>query len=140
MLIAVIIVLVFLAGCVGGVVTSLIVGELQLPKFDPDANVYRPGWLGTCVVGGIAALTFWGLYGPQTATALLGGSGAAGAPPILKVGELFGSLVTGIGGGRLLVSELDRQGLKNQNKALTESRNNLGDTIAKMAGGAGGGL
>jgi hypothetical protein len=132
-----IVVMVFLAGCLGGVTTSLIAGGLQRPRFDSGADVYRPGWLGTCVVGGIAALTFWGLYGPLTNTVLLGGAADSGSTPVLKVGELFGSLITGMGGGRLLVSEVDRQGLKNQNKALSETRNQLADVIATFAGTAG---
>jgi hypothetical protein len=128
-----IVALVFLAGCAGGVVNSLIAGEFQLPRLDSGANVFRPGWIGTCLVGGIAALTFWGLYGPLTNASIMGG-GLASPPPALKIGELFGSLITGIGGGRLLSSEIDRQGLKNQNEALVATKNQLAETIGKLAG------
>ena len=127
-----IVVLVFAAGCAGGLVNSLIAGEFKLPAVDKQANVFRPGWIGSCLVGGIAALTFWGLYGPFAEATVLGGF-QAGPPLILKVGELFGSLVKGIGGGRLLVAEVDRHALKNQNAALTVTRNELADAVATLA-------
>src|SRR5688572_28289119 len=92
--------LVFIAGCIGGLVTSLIAREFQLPKTDKKANVYSPGWIGNVAVGGIAAIVFWGLYGPFSNAPVIGGQSAQSVS--LKLGELFGSLMTGIGGGRLL--------------------------------------
>ena len=128
-----IVALVFGAGCVGGLVNSLVAGELQLPRLDKKTNVYRPGWVGSCLVGGIAAVTFWGLYGPL-AEATLVGAGSIGASPALKVGELFGSLVTGLGGGRLLLSEVERRAATNQRDALVTTKNELSDAIAKLSG------
>jgi hypothetical protein len=123
--------LIFGAGFVGGLVNSLVAGELRLPQKDPTANVYRPGWIGSCLVGGVAAVTIWGLYGPLANTALLGGVGTTVAP-ILKVGELFGSLVTGMGGGRILFGEVDRRALQHQNAALVFTKNQLSDTFAQL--------
>jgi hypothetical protein len=122
-----IVLLVFSAGCAGGLVNSLIAGGLQLPGTDRSANVYRPGWLGNVAVGGVAALVFWGLYGPFSKALIVGG---ASAPAIsLSLGELFGSLVTGIGGGRLLTSEIDKRALKNQKDALAETKNTLSEKL-----------
>ncbi len=127
---------VFGAGCIGGVVNSLVAGELQLPRIDRDANVYRPGWIGSTVVGGIAALAFWGFYGPFSEAVVIG-AGVANAPS-LTLGELFGSLITGIGGGRVLMNEVDKRALRNQNQALSDTRDDLADSIAKVTAVFGG--
>jgi len=126
-----IVALIFGAGLIGGFVNSLIAGELQLPYRDLQANVYRPGWVGSCLVGGIAAVTFWGLYGPLADLALIGSS--AGSTVALKVGELFGSLVTGIGGGKLLLGAVERKGLENQRAALVATKLELGESFQKLA-------
>lgn len=127
-----IVALIFGAGLIGGLVNSLIAGELQLPHRDLQANVYRPGWVGSCLVGGIAAVTFWGLYGPLADFALIG-SGTNSATVALKVGELFGSLVTGIGGGKLLLGAVERKGLENQRAALVATKLELGETLQKLS-------
>lgn len=127
-----IVALIFGAGLIGGFVNSLIAGELQLPHRDQEANVYRPGWIGSCLVGGIAAVTFWGLYGPLADIALVGG-GANPPAAALKVGELFGSLVTGIGGGKLLLGAVERKGLENQRDALVATKLELSDTLQKLS-------
>jgi hypothetical protein len=127
-----IVALVFAAGMVGGFVNSLIAGELQLPRRDRRANVYRPGWIGGCLVGGVAAVTFWGLYGPLTGYVLVGGADATMVPATLKVGELFGSLVTGIGGGKLLLGAVDRKGLENQRDALVATKIQLTEALQKL--------
>ena len=124
--------LVFAAGILGGLVNSLIAGEFQLPRRDRKANVFKPGWLGSCLVGGVAAVTFWGLYGPLTSYLLIGISDAAMAPPTLNVGELFGSLVTGIGGGKLLLGEVDRKVLKSERDALVATKNTLADVVKNL--------
>lgn len=127
-----IVALIFGAGLVGGFVNSLIAGELQLPRRDQQANVYRPGWVGSCLVGGIAAVTFWGLYGPLADFALIGSS-ANSATVTLKVGQLFGSLVTGIGGGKLLLGAVERKGLENQRAALVATKSELGVAFEKLS-------
>lgn len=128
-----IVALVFVAGAVGGFVNSLIAGELQLPRRDRRSNVYRPGWLGSCLVGGIASVTFWGLYGPLSDSALIGGEAMVTATLTLKVGELFGSLVTGIGGGKLLLGAVERKGLENQRDALAATKVELSETLQKLS-------
>ncbi|MEQ1761341.1 MAG: hypothetical protein ABL986_23780 [Vicinamibacterales bacterium] len=124
--------LIFGAGFIGGLVNSLIEGELQLPHRDSEANVFRPGWVGSCLVGGIAAVSFWGLYGPFADLALIGGTPQ---PPAvtLRVGELFGSLVTGIGGGKLLLGAVERRGLENQRDVLAATKVELGNTLRRLS-------
>ena len=53
-------------------------------------------------------------------------------PISLKIGELFGSVVTGIGGGRLLMNEVDKKALRNQNEALVSTKNDLTDAVDKL--------
>ena len=99
---------------------------------DKQANVFRPGWIGSCLIGGIAAVTFWGLYGPF-ADAVLIGPGSGQAAPALRVGELFASLVTGIGGGKLLLGEVDRRALQNQRDTLMLAKTELSNTLQKLS-------
>ena len=124
--------LVFAAGIVGGFVNSLMAGEFQLPRRDRQANVYKPGWMGSCLVGGVAAVTFWGLYGSLPGYLLIGIRDGAMAPPTLNVGELFGSLVTGIGGGKLLLGEVDRRVLKSERDALVATKSTLADVVKNL--------
>jgi hypothetical protein len=118
---------VFGAGCFGGLVNALIAGELYLPRIDRRARVWRPGWIGNVIVGGTAAFVFWGLYGPLASVQIIGD----GAAPqvVLHVSELLGSVVSGIGGGRLLSAEVDRRLLRSENQALTRTKANLAGTI-----------
>lgn len=123
--------IVFAAGCFGGLVNALLVGELHLPRLDRRARVRRPGWFGNVVVGGAAALVFWGLYGPMAGAQIIGDG-----PPAhmaLHVAELFGAMLSGIGGGRLLSSEVDRRVLRNENDALNQTKSILADVVATMS-------
>src|SRR5204862_37776 len=94
------------AGCLGGFVNALLTGELRLPQVDNAARLFRPGWVGNVVIGGVAALVFWALYGPFAKTPILGHSDVARVT--LTLSELAGSVLTGIGGGRLLMAEVEK--------------------------------
>ncbi len=122
---------IFGVGCFGGFVNSLIAGELHLPKLDLGAGVWRPGWLGNVVIGGTAALVFWGLYGPMAAIQIVGDQAPAKAT--LHVAELFGAILTGIGGGRLLTAEVDRRVLRTEKAALEETKVYLSEIVAQTA-------
>lgn len=123
---------IFSAGCVGGFVNALVSGELKLPRTDEEAHVYRPGWIGTVIVGGVAAAASWGLYGPLAEITLLGTAADTGAAPVLRVSEFFGALILGFGGGRWLTAELDRVLLAREKEALTNTRDNLADVVQKL--------
>jgi hypothetical protein len=109
----VILAVVFVVGCLGGVLNSLIAGEMVLPGRDEETKVYRPGWIGTMVVGGFAALVIWGLYGPLSTALLIFAKGnpAGSVQPAaaLSVAETLGAVVTGIGGGRILTNEVQKK-------------------------------
>jgi len=117
---------VFSAGCFGGLVNTLIAGEFRLPRLDRRAKIWRPGWIGNVIVGGTAALVFWGLYGPVATIQLTGNSDAHLS---LHVGELVGAILTGIGGGRLLTAEVDRRVLQKEKSALEQTKAFLAETV-----------
>src|SRR4051794_36055270 len=110
--------LVLACGAVSGFVNALLAGDLHLPRRDED--VYSPGWIGNVVVGAVAALVFWGLYGPMAKTAIVGPR-SPNIQVILTVAELAGSVVTGIGGGRILSSEVEKKALARTKDELTDA-------------------
>jgi len=119
MLISGIALLVLACGGLGGLVNALLAGDLHLPY--REENIYSPGWIGNVVVGAVAALVFWGLYGPMAKVAVIGTT-ASNVPVAFTIAELAGSVVTGIGGGRILSSEVEK-------KALAKMKNSLLNTL-----------
>ena len=126
---------VFSAGCLGGLVNSVLSGELQLPKLDSLAGVYKPGWVGNVLVGGVTALVFWGLYGPMASAVVFGPTDATAAKEILRVSELFGALVSGIGGGRLLTSEVEKKLANRKAEELDKTKTKLVSAAKDLAKG-----
>jgi len=112
-------VLVCVFGAVGGFVNALLAGDLHLPT--REGNLYSPGWIGNVVIGAVAALVFWGLYGPMAKVAVIGGDGGSAGKVIFTIAELAGSVVTGIGGGRILSSEVEKRALVKTKDALTDA-------------------
>jgi hypothetical protein len=54
------------AGACGGIVNSINGGGFTLPRMqqaDGGVRVFQPGFLGTAIVGAVAAGVSWGLYG-----------------------------------------------------------------------------
>src|SRR5258707_14770560 len=85
---------IFAAGCLGGMTNAAIAGELGLPHKDAEAKVFRPGWIGNVLVGGVAALVFWGLYGPMASAVIIVRQRAQALPAVLHVSELFAAVLT----------------------------------------------
>jgi hypothetical protein len=107
------------AGAVGGVVNSLLTDNgFRLPKAEPAGNttIYRPGWIGNVVVGMVAAVVSWGLYGPLASyyIATTGGLKATAASESvgLTLSTLVGAVLIGIGGARWLSSAVDEKVLR----------------------------
>jgi hypothetical protein len=91
-------------GALGGLVNCAIAGEFALPHIDRQAKVWRPGWIGNVVAGAVAAPVIWGIYGP------LAGRSITGTEPIeLTLIQAFTSIVIGLGGGRILTLESQKQ-------------------------------
>jgi hypothetical protein len=112
-------ILVCVSGAIGGFVNALLAGDLHLPH--REGNLYSPGWIGNVVIGAVAALVFWGLYGSMAKVAVVGGAAGATAQAIFTIAELAGSVVTGIGGGRILSSEVEKRALSKTKDALTDA-------------------
>jgi hypothetical protein len=121
--------IVFAAGCFGGLVNSVVTGEMKLPYLDKRAKIYYPGWAGTVLVGGVAATSSWGLYGPLAQFAVIG-QGSAPLPS-LKVAEVFGALIIGFGGGRWLTAEVGRLTASRERDALEKTKKDLLQALRK---------
>lgn len=123
----ILVLLVALAGAVGGVVNALTSdnGFVMPKKEEVDGKaIYRPGFFGNVIVGLVAAVVSWGLYGPGATLLVVGGSEAvsASAAPSLSFSVLAGAVLVGIGGARWLSAEVDKKLLKAAaSKAATAS-------------------
>ena len=114
-------VLVAVAGALGGVVNAFISDNgFLMPKSEPTttgSTVLRPGYIGNVLVGSVAALVSWGLYGPLSAFPVVGTAEALAANVSpekvgLPLSSLVGALMVGVGGARWLSSEVDKNLLR----------------------------
>src|SRR5438874_12321016 len=101
-------IILLIAGCgaVGGIVNCAISGEFNYPRFDAAAKVWRPGWIGNVLVGAVAALVVWGIYGPVASYDLVTGTTIE---LHLTVAQLLTSLVVGLSGGNILKLMAEKQ-------------------------------
>lgn len=109
---------VFLAGAVGGVVNALMTDNgFLLPKsedIDGKTKIFRPGYLGNVVIGAVGAVVSWGLYGPLSSFLVAGTDQAINANVTpdkigLSLASLVGAVLIGIAGSRWLTSEVDKK-------------------------------
>ncbi len=99
------IVIVIVGGAAGGFV-NVFIGDsgLHLPKF--ENGVFLPGFLGTMIVGALAALGSWGaakaitIFGPAT------------VPPNFSTGDIANALIVGFGGAKWFKSETEKDVLQ----------------------------
>lgn len=102
-------------GAIGGITNCAITGEFALPKI--ENNSWRPGWIGNVLIGTIAAIVIAGMYGPIAGYDVIKNTGL---PESLKISEITGAIIIGIGGGNIL-TQLSR------NQAGNITKNNLID-------------
>src|SRR6266496_5141771 len=112
-------------GAIGGIVNSAISGEFNYPRLDPAAKVWRPGWIGNVLVGAVAALVVWGVYGPLASYDLVTGTKIE---LHLTVAQLLTSLVVGLSGGKILTLMAEKQ-------AATISKDQLAATLSALTKG-----
>ena len=112
-------------GALGGLANCLISGEVGLPRMDSETKVWRPGWIGNVLVGAIAAVVVWGIYGPLAAYDLA----ASGKPQAvqLTIAQMLGSTVVGLSGGQILT-------LLAQKRADEIAKDTLAKTIKRSMG------
>ena len=92
-------------GAVGGLLNSVVSGELHFPRTDVRARVWRPGWVGNVLAGAGAGFASWALNGP------LGGLDFYQLAPAdlhFTPAQAASALLIGFGGGRFLTGESRR--------------------------------
>jgi hypothetical protein len=109
-------VIVFFAGAVGGLVNALISENVfwgwKKEKVD-NRTIWRPGIAGNMLISGIAACISWGLYGPFAASYIIGGTKSDPLQAIgLTLSALVGAVLVGVSGARWLTNEVDKNLLK----------------------------
>ena len=82
--------------------------RLLLVYVNPECNSTFPGLIGNMLLGGVAAVVFFGLYGPLSGATILGEQGLA-TPVGLTTGELASSVLVGMGGGTFLFTAASRR-------------------------------
>jgi hypothetical protein len=115
---------VFVAGAVGGVVNALLTDNgFVLPKTETSdkITIIRPGFSGNILIGGVAALISWGLYGPLAAINIMAGKAAVGEKLSLTLSALAGAVLVGVGGARWLTNEVDKKFLRATASAAANS-------------------
>ena len=103
---------VFAAGALGGFVNAMFSENgFVLPKKETSdkITIVRPGFSGNILVGGVAALVSWGLYGPLAAVSILGSKTGGEATISLTLSALAGAVLIGVGGARWLTNEVDKK-------------------------------
>jgi hypothetical protein len=100
---------VFGAGCIGGFVNGRKAEKWGLRYKDPKCDTWFAGVLGYVLLGGIAAVVFWGLYGPFTEATVLGPEAASDVTLKLTFGQLMGSVLMGISGPGFLRAESSKR-------------------------------
>jgi hypothetical protein len=93
-------------------------GDLHLPHRQAG-NLYSPGWIGNVVIGAVAALVLWGLYGPMAKVVLIGESATA-IHVSMTFADVAGAILTGIGGARILSNEVEKKAMARTQKNLAE--------------------
>ena len=84
-------IVIVVSGGIGGFANALNAGDLHLPH--RAGNVYSPGWIGNVIIGAIAAVVWWGLYGPMAKVALIGES-ANVVPISMTFADVAGAILT----------------------------------------------
>jgi hypothetical protein len=102
-------------GALGGLVNCAIAGEFALPHIDREAKVWRPGWIGNVVAGAVAAPVIWGIYGPLASRSI-----TSSEPIEITLIQAFTAIVIGLGGGRILTLEAQKQAERVAKNNVTE--------------------
>ncbi|MEI6031505.1 MAG: hypothetical protein WCQ20_10120 [Synechococcaceae cyanobacterium ELA739] len=123
------IVLIGLAGLVGGSINALLSDNgFAMPRSIElnGQRIYRPGFFGNMLVGAVSAFVSWALYGPLANVVI------AGTPEAIKTGQtldagitlstLGGAVLTGVAGSRWLTNEIEKTILKGASVVAARSQ------------------
>jgi hypothetical protein len=115
------------AGAIGGLLNALLASEglviARIEQLPGGGRIWRPGFIGNVAIGAVTAVVLAGLYSPLGSVGL--GSANPPGSATLTIGALAGALLSGIGGARLLTSEV-------QKRYEEVTRQNLGATIRAL--------
>jgi hypothetical protein len=102
--------LISLAGAVGGVINALLSGNHRVIFPTYRSGVLCPGVIANVLIGAVAALISWALYGSGAGVEL--GQTTLRAEISLKLPALAGALLVGVAGAKWLTGESDKSLLK----------------------------
>ncbi len=113
-------------GALGGVVKCAIAGEFNQPHGDTGGKVWRPGWLGHVLVGAVASVVIWGVYGPIASVEV-------GTVEAVKVtfSQLLSSILVGISGSTILTLLSQREAEKHTRDTMTK----IGEELSRRKRG-----
>jgi hypothetical protein len=106
-----ILLVVAIAGALGGVINALMTDNgFLMPRTEVADNVQiiRPGVFGNIVISAVGACISWGLYGPFNIAVVVGTQPAA-IEPNLTLSALAGAMLVGIAGAKWLTNEVDKK-------------------------------
>lgn len=127
--------IVFVAGAVGGVINALLTDNgFILPKYeDASGNkIWRPGVIGNVLIGAIASVISWGLYGPFADFIIIPNKKDTPDPSI-TVAALVGAILIGVAGAKWLSNEVDKKLLKAAASAAANGKPSADASIEMMA-------
>ncbi len=106
-----------IAGAVGGLVNALLTDGLIKPykERNGEMKIYKPGYVGNIFTGAIAAGVSWGLYGPLSSFIIFSTSTETPQVPTfvgLTLSSFVGAVLIGVGGARWLTNESEKKILK----------------------------
>lgn len=106
------IIIIFLAGGLGGLANAFLSGEgVPLPHWRD--GIWCPGFIGNAFVGAMAALVSWGLYGSGSGVELALETAQTPRTEVsLTIGACAGAMLVGVGGAKWLSNEIDKKFLR----------------------------
>jgi hypothetical protein len=100
---------IIIVGALGGLINAFMSdsGFILPGRYDEGGNkIWKPGALGNMLLGAAAAFISWGLYGPFASFILM--PPAPQTQANLTLSTLVGSFLVGIGGSRVITSEVEK--------------------------------
>lgn len=123
-----------LGGAIGGLVNALLSNNgFILPQSTPSAGggtIWMPGVIGNVIIGIVAAVVSWGLYGSGAGVSML-----SAVKVDLSWAGFAAAILVGVGGSRWLSAEVDKQLLRDAaiGAANKDKNPNLSASIASLS-------
>jgi hypothetical protein len=117
--------IIFGTGIIGGVVNAIRTGNGRFlrPKTveSTQGEVQQPGLLYNALIGGVAAILSWALYGPLAELNVLNPAGST-QQFVMTLSALGGAFFVGFGGARWLSAEADKHILQTTGSVAAEKQ------------------